>query len=403
MKRSFLSVLLCSLCFALVACGGGDGSQNIAPVNNNGPYSILGRVTENTSGLHGVIVTLGSTATVLTDANGNYSFSVLADGEYVLTPSKPGYTFAPSSAIVTVHGTNVSGHKFIGIQKSYAFEKMAGPTIWTNLRNIIAIDSQEMVYVTNGSTIFRVDASGPTVYLNAAAIAAAIGGGTAYSSLDILSIDVGPDNKLYLLDRKYRKILVSDGPGSVRVHRDLSGLSGFPRLIGVIDANNILLINLYDGLWSVKDSGNSLLYDANLVLGGTNCGAESFSVNFDGQFAYLPGCSSSPMVGGKADGNGVGILLNNGIDVGLSGGETFSGISRSAAGGYITNIGGARLAHVSTAGNYELVHTQPELDVLARSAEGNDYAFYHSPVAEGPSGNIYTISKTTLYVAKKSP
>lgn len=368
-----------------------------------GPYSISGTVTGGTSGLQGVTVTLGSTATVSTDANGNYTFSGLMDGTYVITPTMSGYTFMPSSIVVTVAGSNVTGQIFTATRTQYIFEQMAGPTIWTNLKNTITIDSLERVYVTSGSTIYRVDANGPTMYLNGAAIAAAIGGGATASSLDILSIDVGPDDKLYLLDANYRKILVSDGPGSVHVHRDLSDIFGFPRLIGVLDADNILLINLYDGLWTVKNSGNSLLYDHTLVLGGTNCGTESFSVNYDGHFAYLPGCNGSPMVGGKADGTGVGILLTNGIDVGLSGWWNFSGTGRRPTGGYIVNIGGDRLAHVSTSGNYELVHTQPELDALALSMEGSDYAFYYSQVAEGPSGNIYIISRTTLYVAKKSP
>lgn len=368
-----------------------------------GPYSISGTVTGSTSGLQGVTITLGSTATASTDANGNYTFSGLMDGTYVITPTMPGYTFMPSSIVVNVAGSNVTGQIFTATKSQYTFEQMAGPTIWTNLKNTIAIDSLERVYVTSGSTIYRVDANGPTMYLNGAAIAAAIGGGATASSLDILSIDVGPDDKLYLLDENHRKILVSDGPGSVHVHRDLSDIFGFPRLIGVLDADNILLINLYDGLWAVKNSGNSLLYDQTLVLGGTNCGTESFSVNYDGHFAYLPGCNGSPMVGGKADGTGVGILSTNGIDVGLSGWWNFSGTGRRPTGGYIVNIGGARLAHVSTAGNYELVHTQPELDALAQSMEGDNYAFDYSQVAEGPSGNIYIISRTTLYVAKKSP
>jgi len=367
-----------------------------------GPYSISGTVTGGTSGLQGVTVTLGSTATVSTDATGNYTFSGLMDGTYVITPTMSGYTFMPSSVVVTVAGSNVSGQIFTATRTQYTFEKMVGPTIWTNLQNTIAIDSLERVYVTSGSTIYRVDANGPSMYLNGAAIAAAIGGGATASSLDIPSIDVGPDDKLYLLDHNHKKILVSDGPGSVHVHRDLSDIFGFPRLIGVLDADNILLMNLYDGLWTVKNSGNSLLYDHTLVLGGTNCGTESFSVNYDGHFAYLPGCNGSPMVGGKADGTGVGILLTNGIDVGLSGWWNFSGTGRRPTGGYIVNIGGARLAHVSTAGNYELVHTQPELDALGQSMEGNNDAFYYSQVAEGPSGNIYIISRTTLYVAKKS-
>src|SRR5205085_1077611 len=50
----------------------GPGGPN-APVTLNGP----------------------STATVTTDASGNYSFTGLADGSYSVTPSQPGYVFTP--------------------------------------------------------------------------------------------------------------------------------------------------------------------------------------------------------------------------------------------------------------------------------------------------------------------
>src|SRR5262249_11319761 len=41
-----------------------------------------------------------------TDASGHYSFSGLSNGTYTITPSKAGYTFAPSSQTVTVSNAN---------------------------------------------------------------------------------------------------------------------------------------------------------------------------------------------------------------------------------------------------------------------------------------------------------
>ena len=296
--------------------------------------------------------------------------------------------------------SNIASETTATIPTPYTFEKLAGPTIWTNLKRTLAVDSQDQVYVTSGSTIFRVNGSGPTIYLSATALATAIGGGADASSLNITSIDTGPDDKLYILERMYRKILVSDGLGSVTVHRDISNIPGFPQLIGVIDYDNILLINLYDGLWFVKGSGNSLLYDDTLVLGGTDCGTEDFAVRYDGYFGYLPGCNGSPMVGGKSDGSGVGTLLTNAVDVGLGSFYNFSAIGRNATGGYVISIDGARIGHVTTAGQLELIHTQPELDVLAQVMGEGTFGFYYSSIAEGPTGNIYVLSPTTLYVAK---
>jgi hypothetical protein len=62
-------------------------------------YRIGGRVTENGAGLGGVTVALGGsqTSTATTDAGGNYSFIVRAQGSYTVTPSKTHYTFASPS------------------------------------------------------------------------------------------------------------------------------------------------------------------------------------------------------------------------------------------------------------------------------------------------------------------
>jgi hypothetical protein len=68
-----------------------------APQNLN----IGGRVTAAAGGaaLSGVTVTLSGAraATATTDAGGNYSFSVPADADYTVTPSKPNYDFTPAS------------------------------------------------------------------------------------------------------------------------------------------------------------------------------------------------------------------------------------------------------------------------------------------------------------------
>jgi len=367
-------------------------------------YNISGTITANSSGLEGVTVALSTSSTITTtttDTAGNYSFAGVTNGTYKVTPSKSGFSFSPTTSPVAVNSGDTFGQDFTGTTKSYNFEKLAGPTIWTSLRRAIAVDSLDQVYVTSGSTIFRVNGSGPIIYLSAADIAAAIGGGANASSLDIPSIDMGPDDKLYILEKTYRKILVSDGLGSVAVHRNLSDISGFPALIGVIDYDNILLMNLYDGLWFVKGSGNSLLYDDTLVLGGTSCATQDIAVQFDGYFAYLPGCNGSPMVGGYSDGSGVGILMTTSANVGLGGAwYNFSAIGRNSTGGYVVNIGGKRIAHVATTGQYEMISTQPELDALATAMGEGTFGFLYGVIAEGPTGNIFVASSTAVYVAR---
>ena len=73
-------------------------------------FSIAGQVkTSGNAGVSGATISLsGSFArTLLTDANGNYSFAQLdAGGNYTVTPNLSGYTFSPISQIFNSLGTN---------------------------------------------------------------------------------------------------------------------------------------------------------------------------------------------------------------------------------------------------------------------------------------------------------
>jgi hypothetical protein len=74
------------------------------------PFSIFGTVTTDGVGQGGVMMTLTSGAltvsTALTDASGAYSFTSLATGNYVVTPTKTGFLYTPFSRNVTLNGTN---------------------------------------------------------------------------------------------------------------------------------------------------------------------------------------------------------------------------------------------------------------------------------------------------------
>lgn len=55
------------------------------------------------------------TLTVTTGANGNYTFSGLANGQtYTITPSKAGYSMSPLSSSATVSAANITGVDFAG-------------------------------------------------------------------------------------------------------------------------------------------------------------------------------------------------------------------------------------------------------------------------------------------------
>jgi hypothetical protein len=76
-------------------------------------YGISGAISPAAIG-GGATVTLGgsTSASTVADANGNYSFSGLANGSYTITPGKTGYTFTPSFQPVTISGANQTGVNF---------------------------------------------------------------------------------------------------------------------------------------------------------------------------------------------------------------------------------------------------------------------------------------------------
>jgi hypothetical protein len=64
-----------------------------------------------------VVLSGASSKEVITDANGNYVFTGLANGSYTITPSwwlpVPGWTFEPASSAQTVSGADISGVDFV--------------------------------------------------------------------------------------------------------------------------------------------------------------------------------------------------------------------------------------------------------------------------------------------------
>ena len=62
----------------------------------------------------GVTVSLSGEATksTTTNADGEYTLSGLEEGNYVVTPTKSGASFAPGSESVLVDGSNLSGIDF---------------------------------------------------------------------------------------------------------------------------------------------------------------------------------------------------------------------------------------------------------------------------------------------------
>lgn len=82
-----------------------------------GAFSISGTVSTRAGlirNLPGVTITLSGdrTGTTTTDANGNYTFAGLPNGNYIVTPSQTGFTFNPVNRAVTINNANVTGRDF---------------------------------------------------------------------------------------------------------------------------------------------------------------------------------------------------------------------------------------------------------------------------------------------------
>lgn len=109
----------------LVACGGGGGGGDRSGLLS-ASYNISGVVSGDIKA--GVSVSLiGSTVPAVTsDANGNFSFSSLVNGDYTVAPSLNGYTFSPSSMPIVVAGTNVTGKNFVATANATPSYSLSG-------------------------------------------------------------------------------------------------------------------------------------------------------------------------------------------------------------------------------------------------------------------------------------
>ncbi len=105
LATTFLPVILLWGCAGVVS---GQSSQPQTPPPSQ-TYTISGAIAPAAYG-NGTTITLSGTSSATTTANssGVFSFAGLADGTYTLTPSKAGYTFAPTSLSVTVSGNNIT-------------------------------------------------------------------------------------------------------------------------------------------------------------------------------------------------------------------------------------------------------------------------------------------------------
>lgn len=83
-------------------------------------YTVRGRITQDGTGVSGVSVTAGS-ATTITGISGSYVLSGLLPGSHGITPSRPGFTFAPAARTVSVT-EDMTGIDFAATRTGYTLK-----------------------------------------------------------------------------------------------------------------------------------------------------------------------------------------------------------------------------------------------------------------------------------------
>ena len=114
---------LASVFLILYGCGDDDDGGPVAV-----KYNISGQITTTGSGLSGVTMTLtgASSATTITDASGNYTFTGLDNGSYTITPSRTGFTFSPTRSPQTVSGADIPAVNFIATSVQLGIYSISG-------------------------------------------------------------------------------------------------------------------------------------------------------------------------------------------------------------------------------------------------------------------------------------
>jgi hypothetical protein len=86
--------------------GGGAAPQSIG-AESFSTFGLSGSITPLTAGAGAAVALTQTGQSTTADNSGKYAFTGLASGSYTVTPSKPGYVFAPGGQTVTVTNADV--------------------------------------------------------------------------------------------------------------------------------------------------------------------------------------------------------------------------------------------------------------------------------------------------------
>jgi hypothetical protein len=98
-----------------------NGAHNLAVnfATSQPTFVVSGTISGGSGGIT-VSLTGTTSATVATDAGGNFSFPAVPNGSYTVTPTGSGFAISPTSQGVTVNGANVSAVNFTATALTYS-------------------------------------------------------------------------------------------------------------------------------------------------------------------------------------------------------------------------------------------------------------------------------------------
>ncbi len=120
-------------------------------------WSISGTVGPDANSGAGTLLTLSGpvNTTTTSDAQGHYSFGVLPNGKYTMTPSKTGYTFTPGNLVVTVNGASVPNNNFTAAVPTWSISGTISPPLGSATAVILSGTANAIVVTNaNGNYIF---------------------------------------------------------------------------------------------------------------------------------------------------------------------------------------------------------------------------------------------------------
>jgi len=278
------------------------------------------------------------------------------------------------------------------ITDPHRLEELPGPRLWSDgLRTFAAVDTQDRLFVSDGNAVF-IGNGVPSVYLTRDEIKTAAG--VINDDSKIVDLDVASDDQLYMIIAgsfgEPNSILVASAPHAVTKKFSVGNV-GFLFNFSAVTPERFVVAGGYNGIYEVTSAGTSLLYD-NTVIGVSTCVSPRL-IGLSSYFLYSPGCTSTPLVGGRLDGLGASIVYTPGV-------RTMSGMGRAPRDSIVINEE-SRITYFSVldGGSREIV-TVPDIPTYANQVGLGPSRFYGFDVVVGPGNKFYFVGGTKIYVAR---